>query len=270
MPRGRSHISIGGMACFGTKVGVTCWPVRETIKLPPNISHQSRSSSPVSKFAGTIPVIKQRPRVTRRPSIPGPATPQKQALKKKAEPKPAKLVALEVEAVAEKTPLAELAPVAEKKGEPKRDSVSKTVGPTMPEKKPLVTKQAKAAAEAAKPRQAKAAGQSRWAPLAVGIALGSLAPAIYALAALWDPWGLRVVFPFVQLVGLREFGISHELARMLPQLMLYLQFPLEGILVASNLRRGMKLSAALGAIPPLHFAGGLVLWIVALGSLPPV
>jgi hypothetical protein len=140
----------------------------------------------------------------------------------------------------------------------------------MPEKKPLVTKQAKAAAEAAKPKQAKSANQSRWAPLAVGIALGSLAPAIYALTALWDPWGLRIVFPFVQLVGLREFGISHELARTLPQLMLYLQFPLEGLLVASNLRRGMKLSAALGPIPGLHFAAGLVLWIVALGSMPPI
>lgn len=227
-------------------------------------------------FAGTIPVIKQRPRVTRRPTIPGPAMVQKRPLVKKAEPKPEKRVALETVAVAEKIALAEKAPVAEKappaekKLERKRELVAKKVGPTMPEKKPLVTKQAKAAAEAAKPRQTKTAEQSRWAPLAVGIALGSLAPAIYALAALWDPWGLRVVFPFVQLVGLREFGISHELARMLPQLMLYLQFPLEGLLVASNLRRGMKLGAALGPIPGLHFAAGLVLWIVALGSMPAI
>ena len=221
-------------------------------------------------FAGTIPVIKQRPRVTRRPTIPGPATPQKQPIKKKAEPEPAKRVPLEVGAVAEKTPLVEKPKLAEKRAELRRHLALKGVGPTMPEKKPLVTKQAKAAAEAAKPKRAKAGSQSRWAPLAVGIALGSLAPAIYALAALWDPWGLRIVFPFVQLVGLREFGISHELARMLPQLMLYLQFPLEGLLVASNLRRGMKFSAALGPIPGLHFAAGLVLWIVALGSLPPV
>jgi hypothetical protein len=220
-------------------------------------SLHSRSSSPVPNFAGTIPVIKQRPRVTRRPTIPGPATPQKQPLRKKADPEPAKRVALEAGAVAEKIPLAEkkleLRPLVKRKTEAKRGVASSNIGPTMPEKKPLVTKQAKAAAEAAKPKQAKSANQSRWAPLAVGIALGSLAPAIYALTALWDPWGLRIVFPFVQL-----------------QLMLYLQFPLEGLLVASNLRRGMKLSAALGPIPGLHFAAGLVLWIVALGSMPPI
>jgi hypothetical protein len=242
----------------------------------------SKEFIPVPNFAGTIPVIKQRPRVTRQPTIPGPGTAQKRPLVKKSEPKPEKRVALEAVAAAEKAPLtekapkaekaksAEKAPAAEKKLERKRDLASRSVGPTMPEKKPLVTKQAKAAAEAAKPRQTSAADQSRWAPLAVGIALGSLAPAIYGLAALWDPWGLRIVFPFVQLVGLREFGISHELARMLPQLMLYLQFPLEGLLVASNLRRGMKLGAALGPIPGLHFAAGLVLWIVALGSMPPI
>jgi hypothetical protein len=211
-------------------------------------SHHLRSSYTVPEFAGTIPAVKERPKVTRRPTIPAPTTQQKQrVVKERALPK---------------APLKRTA-------EAKRGIVSAKAGPTMPAKKPLITKQAKAAA-ASPTRQAKGAGQSRWAPVAVGIALGSLAPAIYALAALWDPWGLRIVFPFVRLVGLREFGISHELARTLPQLMLYLQFPLEGLLVASNLRRGMKLGAAMGPIPGLHFVGALVLWIVALGTMPPI
>jgi hypothetical protein len=240
-----------------------------TIKLPPNFIPFIQGAHLLCRILPELFLLSSSAQES-----PGPATPQKQPLRKKADPEPAKRVALEAGAVAEKIPLAEkkleLRPLVKRKTEAKRGVASSNIGPTMPEKKPLVTKQAKAAAEAAKPKQAKSANQSRWAPLAVGIALGSLAPAIYALTALWDPWGLRIVFPFVQLVGLREFGISHELARTLPQLMLYLQFPLEGLLVASNLRRGMKLSAALGPIPGLHFAAGLVLWIVALGSMPPI
>jgi hypothetical protein len=97
-----------------------------------------------------------------------------------------------------------------------------------------------------------------------------LAPQIHTLAALWNPWGLRILFPFVQLASLREVGMSDELTRTLPQLMLYLQFPLEGILVADNLRRGLRTVKAVGPIVPLHFVAGLVLWIVALGSSRPI
>lgn len=227
------------------------------------------------EMTGTIPAVKERPKVTRRPTIAAPAAPQKHPpVKQKAELKPEMHHAPEVEAIAGKAPVAEkkveLKPLVARKSEAKRSVDSTNIGPTMPAKKPLVAKQAKVVATDAKPKQTKKAGQSRWAPLAVGIALGSLAPAIYALAALWDPWGVRIVFPFVQLSGLHEIGFSHELTRNLPQMMLYLQFPLEGLLVASALRRGKRLGAALGTIPPLHFAAGLVLWIVALGSMPPI
>jgi hypothetical protein len=105
-----------------------------------------------------------------------------------------------------------------------------------------------------------------WAPVAIGIALGFMAPQLHARAAQWGPWGLRILFPIVQVAGLHAIGMSGELTRMLPRLLLYLQFPLEGLLVASNLRRGVKLAAAVRPVPALHFVCGLVLWIVALGS----
>jgi len=107
-------------------------------------------------------------------------------------------------------------------------------------------------------------------PLAVGIALGFVAPQVHALAGHWGPWGLRAMFPFVQLAGLREIGMSDELTRTLPQLMLYLQFPLEGLLVAGNLRRGMRLSKAIEPIAALHLVCGLVLWLVSLGASRPI
>jgi hypothetical protein len=234
-----------------------------------------------------MPAVKERPKVTKRPTINGPATPPKDSLvKKKAEPKPEKRAVLVDPTPSEKTlPFQKSAepnpdhrltataptmpvkkPLVKRKAEPKRDMLPATTAPTIPEKKPLVTKQAKAAA-AARPEQTRAVSWLRWLPIAAGIAIAAVAPQIHALAALWDPWGLRVIFPFVQLTGLHEMGMSDELTRTVPQLMLYLQFPLEGLLVAANLRRGMRLSAAVGPIPALHFAAGLVLWIVALGSV---
>lgn len=130
--------------------------------------------------------------------------------------------------------------------------------------------QAGAEAVTQEPRQARSLNWVPWIPIAAGIALASIAPQLHAFAAQWKPWGLRVLFPFVQLTALHEIGMSDELTRTMPQLMLYLQFPLEGLLVASNLRRGMRFAAAVGPIPGLHFVAGLVLWIVALGQVMPL
>jgi len=77
---------------------------------------------------------------------------------------------------------------------------------------------------------------------------------------------MRAVFPFVQLASLHEIGMSDELTRTLPQLMLFLQFPLEGLLARGSLKRGAALSAAIGQILFLHAMGLLVLWLVAIGT----
>ncbi len=127
---------------------------------------------------------------------------------------------------------------------------------------------APARATEAKPEAAKTFRWSSWLPIAAGIAMSSMAPQLFGLAGHWNPWGQRVLFPLVQLVGLHEIGMSDELTRTLPQLMLYLQFPLEGILVASNFRRGMGPGRAFAPVPGLHFVCALVLWIVSLGVGP--
>jgi hypothetical protein len=105
-----------------------------------------------------------------------------------------------------------------------------------------------------------------WWPVAAGVVLGCLAPQLSSLMASYEPWGPRIVFPFVQFVGLHEIGMSAELTRTLPQLMLYLQFPLEGLLTKSNLSRGVKISTALGQLVFLHALCVFVLWLVALGG----
>jgi hypothetical protein len=136
--------------------------------------------------------------------------------------------------------------------------------------KPAITPQPRASAAADKSEIPWTAGWMTWLPIAVGIAISSVAPTLHAMAAVHDPWGLRVVFPFVQLAALREIGMSDELTRTMPQLMLYLQFPLEGMLVAFNLRKGMKFHTAVAPIPALHFVAALTLWIVRLGAARPI
>ncbi len=108
-------------------------------------------------------------------------------------------------------------------------------------------------------------GWVSWSPVAVGVALGLLSPYLRSLLVPYEPWGMRAVFPFVQFIGLPQIGMSDELTRTLPQLMLYLQFPLEGLLTKASLTRGLRLSTAVAQLVFLHFIAALVLWIVALG-----
>lgn len=105
-------------------------------------------------------------------------------------------------------------------------------------------------------------GLASWWPVAAGVLLGCLAPWLRDLLLPYEPWGMRMVFPFVQLSGLHETGFSDELTRTIPQVMLFLQFPLEGLLTKFTLGRGMRLTGALGQLVFLHGVCVLVLWLV--------
>jgi hypothetical protein len=95
-------------------------------------------------------------------------------------------------------------------------------------------------------------GLAAWWPLIAGVALDFVVPQITAHLAPYEPWGTRAVFPLSQIFALRELGFSNELTQALPQLMLYLQFPLEALLTGFRLRRGSKPGAAIGQLVFLH------------------
>jgi hypothetical protein len=111
-------------------------------------------------------------------------------------------------------------------------------------------------------------GLASWWPVAIGVALAFFAPDLSRFATAYDPWGMRLIFPYVLFCGRPELGLSDELARTLPQLMLYLQFPLEGLLTELTFRRGVGLPGAIGQLVFLHLAGALVLFLVS-GAAPP-
>jgi hypothetical protein len=170
------------------------------------------------KIAGTLPEVRERPKVAKRPTIFAVPSPKPMLVPKSAAP---------------------TRPAA--KAEPKTESKT-------------------------------GAAPANWRTLiqlAIGILLAFLAPQILTLAIQWNPWGVRLVFPFVQLLALRDMGLNNQLSHTLPQLMLFLQFPLEGLAVVTSLRRGKRFVQAAAPVVILHFMCVLVIWIVALGSQKP-
>ena len=74
---------------------------------------------------------------------------------------------------------------------------------------------------------------AQWAeywPMALGMLISVFAPQMREFVEAYRPWGLWVSFPMVAITMRPELHMSSAVATMLPTVMLYLQFPLEGLL----------------------------------------
>lgn len=101
-------------------------------------------------------------------------------------------------------------------------------------------------------------------PAIFGIILAIIAPQIWdKVNHNYGQTGIRMVFPYVQLLGRPELGLSPQLTQALPQLFLYLQFPLEGLLISFFISRGTKYGRAIVQIGFVHFIAAFVLWLLA-------
>jgi hypothetical protein len=101
-------------------------------------------------------------------------------------------------------------------------------------------------------------------PVVVGVMLAVVAPRILSMVlAEWGEVGERLVFPFVALAGRPEFGFSAELTRSLPELVLYLTFPVFGIYAMWNLSRRVKLSITIAQIAFVNLIAAFVLWLLS-------
>jgi hypothetical protein len=99
-----------------------------------------------------------------------------------------------------------------------------------------------------KPRSKKKAARSGWKiwwPVLLGILVTPLALRAAAIMALEGPDALRMLYPFVALLKLHALGLPEELAGNLSQLMMYLQFPLYGLVMSLLLRITNVFSALL-------------------------
>lgn len=100
-------------------------------------------------------------------------------------------------------------------------------------------------------------------PLAVGALLGAAAPELHALMARFEPWGLWLVFPFAVLACRPELHALGQLIRNLPQIVVYLQFPLEGLLARLILKRRITFPAVAGHMCYFHYLAGLQLLMLS-------
>ena len=92
-----------------------------------------------------------------------------------------------------------------------------------------------------------------WWPLLIGILVTPLTVRAAGVMALAGPDALRMLYPWVQLVQSHILGFPADVANVLSQGMMYLQFPLYGLLMSLVLRaRGFVSALITTAI--VHFA----------------
>ncbi len=104
----------------------------------------------------------------------------------------------------------------------------------------------------------------RFWPVALGIAVGCFGPEIReTVDVLFKPWGEGLVFPFVVLLERPELHMYSSLGAALPHLMLYAEFPLEGLLAKSTIYGEVTLSAVVGRLLCLHLLTSTLLLILS-------
>jgi len=98
-------------------------------------------------------------------------------------------------------------------------------------------------------------------PLWVGMGAGLLGPAIAYVAQAIGSWCMTLVFPFVVLAERPEIQVG-PVTHLLPQLMLYIQFPIEGWLAYFVLRHHVKPLSVIWQVMLFHFLGLAELWML--------
>ena len=100
-------------------------------------------------------------------------------------------------------------------------------------------------------------------PVAVGAGLACCAPRLRDLVSPCQPWGTWILFPFVAIARRPEMQFGGEISRIMPQIMLYAQFPLEGLLARIILRKRVSLPGVARLIFFIHFLAAAELCLVS-------
>ncbi|MFZ0663821.1 MAG: hypothetical protein WAM66_14095 [Acidobacteriaceae bacterium] len=98
-----------------------------------------------------------------------------------------------------------------------------------------------------------------WLPLVIGIVATPVALYAASVLALSGTSELMMLFPFAQVVQSPRLQIPWNDVSQLAQWLMYLQFPLYGLLMTWLLRASRGFMAALGSVMLLHIGG----WVAA-------
>lgn len=99
-----------------------------------------------------------------------------------------------------------------------------------------------------------------WWPLLLGIAVTPFAIHAASIMALAGPAALMALYPWVLLLKSPALGLGNGLGDNLPQLLMYIQFPLYGVLMALILR-SKSLWIALAAAAGTHIVAMLAIFL---------
>ena len=99
-------------------------------------------------------------------------------------------------------------------------------------------------------------------PVAVGVLVSYFAPQIREIVDPIRPWGMWVAFPMVALASRPEIHMGTKMATMLPSVLLYLQFPLEGLLARLALRNNVTVYGVMLQVLYFHVLCLLDLWLL--------
>ena len=103
-------------------------------------------------------------------------------------------------------------------------------------------------------------------PVALGVLLGAYAPLLRDLAAGYAPWVATLLFPLSAAAEQRELHFSLSMAQTLSQVMLFAQFPLDGMLARMVLKHRPTVMSVCGQVACLHTLALLYIALVT-GSL---
>jgi hypothetical protein len=108
---------------------------------------------------------------------------------------------------------------------------------------------------------------SMW-PVGFGICLAIVAPNLLEYVQSWGPWGATLFFPFVVLANRPELQAG-PITHLLPSIMLYAQFPIEGLLARVILRRPVLPLSVTVQVLLFHFLGIVEVWMLSGAGPPP-
>jgi len=97
-------------------------------------------------------------------------------------------------------------------------------------------------------------GLARWWPLLVAIAITPIAVHVASIMALAGPRAFLALYPWVLFLKSPAIGLANRLGESLSQLMMYLQFPIYGLLMSLKLGN-RSIWIALALTVALHVVG---------------
>ena len=105
-------------------------------------------------------------------------------------------------------------------------------------------------------------------PMGLGLLFAAFAPALHAYLAAILPGVDAAVFPFHTLLELADFRIGGGLVQSLPLILLYAQFPLDGLFARMFLHQRVTFTGVCAQVSCYHFLGTIYIFLVSQAYLP--